>query len=105
MYSRSRILEAAYVGLALAAIAGCGRNDHTSVAQAAPDHPSPQGTPVSPLFPGGGSAPPDDPTGQRYAGDPHAMQKAHACSTGTTARVATSMAPAASVTTSTRSRR
>lgn len=73
MYSRSRILEAAFVGLALAAIAGCGRNDHTSVAQAAPDHPSPQGTPVSPLFPGGGSAPPPDPQGASYDGNAQAI--------------------------------
>jgi cytochrome c oxidase cbb3-type subunit 3 len=75
MCSRSRILELALAGVALAAIAGCGRNDHTSVAQAAPDRPSPEGTAVSTLFPGGGSAPPADPEGAKYDGNAHAVSE------------------------------
>lgn len=75
MSSRSRILEAALAGVALAAIAGCGRNDHTSVVQAAPDHPSTQGTAVSALFPGGGSPPPPDPQGAKYDGDAQAISE------------------------------
>ena len=75
MSSRSRIRKAALVGgaLALAALAGCGRNDHTSVAQASPERPSPQGTAVSPLFPGGGSPPAADPEGAKYDGNAHAV--------------------------------
>jgi cytochrome c oxidase cbb3-type subunit 3 len=73
MYSRSRILEAALAGVALAAIGACGRSDQTSVAQAVPDHPSTQGTPVSPLFPGGGSPPPPDPQGATYDGNAQAI--------------------------------
>ena len=73
MSSRSRIPERVLLGLALCAIAGCGSNDHTSVAQAPPDHPSTQGTAVSPLFPGGGSPPPADPTGATYDGNVQAI--------------------------------
>ena len=75
MSSRSRILERALLGIAFGAIAGCGSNDRTSVAQAPPDHPSTQGTPVSPLFPGGGSPPPADPTGANYDGNAHAISE------------------------------
>lgn len=75
MSSRSRILELALTGAALAAIAGCGKHDSTSVAQAAPDHPSTEGTAVSPLFPGGGSAPPPDPQGAKYDGNAQAINE------------------------------
>jgi len=61
------------MGAALAALVGCHHNDHTSVAQAAPDHPSTQGTAVSPLFPGGGSAPPPDPQDAKYDGNAQAI--------------------------------
>lgn len=67
MCSCSRILEGVLgLSLAVGSLAGCGRHEQTSVAQAPPDHPSPQGTAVSPLFPGGGSPPPVDPTGAKY---------------------------------------
>lgn len=75
MSSRSRTHKAVLIGAALAALAGCGKNDHTSVAQAAPDHPSTQGTAVSPLFPGGGSAPPPDPQDASYDGNAQAISE------------------------------
>jgi cytochrome c oxidase cbb3-type subunit 3 len=73
MCSRSRILEAALVACALAALGACERHDQTSVEQAPPDRPSTQGTAVSALFPGGGSPPPPDPTGAKYDGNAQAI--------------------------------
>ena len=73
MCSRSRIREATLLACALAALSACERHDQTSVAQAPPDHPSTQGTAVSPLFPGGGSPPPPDPEGAKYDGNAQAI--------------------------------
>lgn len=77
MYSRFRTpdrrLRIAALLCAAGALCACQRSGETAVSQAPADRPSVQGTAVSTLFPGGGSAPPDDPTGQRYAGDPHAI--------------------------------
>ena len=77
MYSRFRTpdrrLRIDALLCAAGALCACPRSGETAVSQAPADRPSVQGTAVSTLFPGGGSAPPDDPTGQRYAGDPHAI--------------------------------
>jgi cytochrome c oxidase cbb3-type subunit 3 len=73
MCSRFRILEAALIAVARAALSGCGKRDRTNVAQAPPDRPSPQGTAVSTQFPGGGSPPPADPNGAKYDGNAQAI--------------------------------
>jgi cytochrome c oxidase cbb3-type subunit 3 len=73
MCSRSRIREAVLLASALAALGACGRHDQTSVAQAPPDHPSTEGTPVSPQFPGGGSPPPPSPIDAKYDGNAQAI--------------------------------
>lgn len=74
MYSRFR--KADLFPLALMAAAGalgaCGKSGETMVAQAPPSQTSIQGTPISPLFPGGGSAPPEDALAAQYANDEHA---------------------------------
>ena len=75
MYSRSRNRELRSICIAVATvlIGACAKGSETSVAQAPPDRPSVQGTPVSGLFPGGGSAPPADPLAAKYLGDPKAI--------------------------------
>jgi cytochrome c oxidase cbb3-type subunit 3 len=71
MCSRSRIRDLAALALGLA-LAGC-KPAPTSVAEAAPDRPSPQGTVVSGLFPGGGAPPPADPEAAKYEGNVQAI--------------------------------
>jgi cytochrome c oxidase cbb3-type subunit 3 len=72
MCSRSRIRDLAALAVGVA-LAGCQPAPTTSVAEAPPDRPSPQGTVVSGLFPGGGAPPPDNPTAAQYAGNVQAI--------------------------------
>jgi cytochrome c oxidase cbb3-type subunit III len=74
MYSRCRKadLYSAALLAAAAALGGCSKSAETQVPQAPPGQASIQGTPISPLFPGGGSAPPEDPLAAQYANDEHA---------------------------------
>jgi cytochrome c oxidase cbb3-type subunit 3 len=64
----------AYLAAGVLALGACAQsNSETSVPQAPPDHSVVQGTPVSGLFPGGGSPPPADPLSARYLGDQKAI--------------------------------
>lgn len=75
MYSPFPIPEPWALALALAGclLCACGKQGETAVAPAQSGANVTQGTPVSALFPGGGSPPPDDPEAQKYASDQHAI--------------------------------
>jgi cytochrome c oxidase cbb3-type subunit 3 len=54
-------------------LAACtNKGGETMVPQAPPNQPSVQGTPISPLFPGGGTAPEEDALAAKYANDENA---------------------------------